>query len=165
MKHVCTGLDRIIYWIMIDNIEQTVMSEGRRGVTLWFHPRACLISGRSGTGSVFMTMQRISGSDYFHPVHFAISEDLGRTWSTPEPVPGFGRPDAGEGVLEGVCDVVPEYHENTGTVLALGHNVFYRDEKFFLPQPRRFSVYAVWDEGVWSEKRKLKWRGIGEFYR
>ncbi|MBT3272853.1 MAG: exo-alpha-sialidase [Spirochaetales bacterium] len=150
-------------YVMIQNIEQTIMSHGRENETLWFHPRACLIPNSSGRNSVFMTMQRISGSDYFHPVHWTASEDSGRTWSKAEPIPGFGRNDAGGGIEEGVCDVVPEYHEKSGTILAMGHNVFYRGDAFFRPQPRRFTVYAVRDiaSGKWSGIRKLEWPGSG----
>ena len=146
---------------MIQSITQTVMSNGRTGgEQLWFHPRACLIPAKDGKpGRVFMTAQGISGSDYFHPVHFMYTDDLGATWSSPEPVPGFGRIDSADGIQEGVCDVVPEYHEASDTVLAVGHSVFYRDGKFFLPQPRRNAVYSVWDRKTetWSGKRVLGW--------
>ncbi len=140
---------------MISSIAHEVMSRGRQAEPLWFHPRACLLPG----GTVFLTAQEISGSDYFHPVHWMTSSDLGRTWSTPEAIPGFGRVDRDDGVLEGVCDVVPEYHPPTRTVLAIGHNVYYREGRLMQPQLKRWPVYAVWDRatGSWSEKRKLEY--------
>ena len=149
---------------MIASITQQVMSNGREGEPLWFHPRACLLPG----GAVFMTGQGISGSDYFHPVHWMVSEDGGRSWSTPEPVPGFGRADRDGGVIEGVCDVVPEYHPLSKTVLAVGHNVYYREGRLMQPQLQRWPVYNVWDLSSrrWSKKRKLEWdnRGASAIY-
>src|SRR5690606_9875193 len=58
---------------------------------------------------------------------------------------------------EGVCDVVPEYHPPTGTVLAMGHNVFYRGPRFEKQQPARWPVYSVWKDGRWGPRRKLEW--------
>jgi hypothetical protein len=53
---------------------------------------------------------------------------------------------------------VPQYHAKTATVLAIGHNVFYRDGKLARPQPPRWPVYVVRDqEGRWSDLRKLPW--------
>ena len=140
---------------MIASISQDIVSNGRRGEPLWFHPRACRLPG----GEVFMTGQGISGSDYFHPVHWMVSSDIGRTWSSPEAVPGFGWVDGEDGVSEGVCDVVPEYHPPSGKVLAVGHNVYYKDGRLMQPQRPRWPVYGVWDPatGEWSGKRKLEW--------
>jgi hypothetical protein len=143
---------------MIKAITHEVMSNGRGNEPLWFHPRVCVLPDNGGK-IVFLTAQKISGSDYFHPVHWMTSADLGRTWSDPLPIPGFGRTGLPDGTEEGVCDVVPEYHDQSGTVLAMGHNVFYRYDRLFLPQPKRWPVYAVWNRGAgaWSEKRRLVW--------
>lgn len=131
-----------------------------RSVT-WFHPRACMIPQASGGTRSLMTQQVISGSDYFGPVHWTISDDLGRTWTEPEPIPSLGRKpvEGSPGLQQGVCDVVPEYHPDTKTVLALGHVVFYRGEKFSKQdQLARYPVYAVRrPDGSWSEARKLEW--------
>lgn len=131
-----------------------------RSVT-WFHPRACMIPQASGGTRSLMTQQVISGSDYFGPVHWTISDDLGRTWTEPEPIPSLGRKpvEGNPGLQQGVCDVVPEYHPDTKTVLAMGHVVFYRGEKFSKQdQLARYPVYAVRrPDGSWSEARKLEW--------
>ncbi|MBE0544219.1 MAG: hypothetical protein IH623_23000 [Verrucomicrobia bacterium] len=48
------------------------------------------------------------------------SRDLGRTWTEPQPVPALGRVKQTEVAEEGVCDVLPEWHAATKTVLAVG---------------------------------------------
>jgi len=139
------------------SIEKVVLRRGRDGSgPTWFHPRACLVPGASGP-TVFMTLQTIAGSDYFGPVHWMASQDLGRTWTEPQPVPALGRVKQPNSVEEGVCDVVPEWHPQTKTVLALGHNVFYSGPKFSSNQPSRWPVYAVWRNGQWGPRRRLKW--------
>jgi hypothetical protein len=70
-----------------------------------------------------MTCQSISGSDYLHQVSWSVSSDNGATWSEPAAIPSLGRRTLPDGYEEGVCDVVPQYHPHTDTVLAMGRNV------------------------------------------
>lgn len=142
---------------LIASVEKVTLRRGRDGSgPTWFHPRACMIPGDSGP-TAFMTLQTIAGSDYFGPVHWMTSTDLGRTWSEPAPVPPLGRVKLSDGSEEGVCDVVPEWHTASKTVLALGHNVFYSGPTFSTNQPPRWPVYAVWRNGQWGPRRKLEW--------
>jgi hypothetical protein len=109
-----------------------------------------------------MTCQSITGSDVFGQVHYATSSDMGKTWCIPKPIKAFERHalsgQGWAGIEEGVCDVVPEYHRQTDTVLAVGHNVYYRDGVLTRPGEGRYSVYAVRDrDGKWSERRTLRW--------
>ena len=148
---------------LIESITRTSTHTNRHGeATTWFHPKACrLPSSRDGTPRILMTMQSIGGSDYFGPVHWTESSDLGKQWSSPQPVPALGREPlkAHPGLLSGVCDVVPEYHSPTGTILALGQVVFYRGSKFDSnDQLPRFPVYSVRsNDGTWSRRRVLEW--------
>jgi hypothetical protein len=143
---------------LIASIEKITLKRGRDGSgPSWFHPRPCLVPSKDGP-VVFMTMQEIRGSDFFMPVHWLESRDLGKTWTEPQPVPPLGRIPTTDGRGdEGVCDVVPQYHVKTGTVLALGHNVFYKGPKFDRKQPPRCPVYAVYKNGKWSERKRLLW--------
>lgn len=142
---------------LISGIERQVVFNGRRGGTSWFHPRATAIPD-GDTPLVLMTQQSISGSDVFGPVHWTTSNDLGRTWTRPEPIPGLGRKALDEGWEVGTCDVVPEYHPPTKTVLAVGHNVYYRNGVLANPQRSRWPVYTVWTSGAgWSEPGRLRW--------
>lgn len=142
---------------LIDDIEREVIFSGRQGGTTWFHPRPCMVPGKESPLAL-MTLQSISGSDVYGPVHWTTSQDLGRTWSPPEPIPGLGRRDLGDGWEEGTCDVVPQYHPATETVLAIGHNVYYKDGVLARPQRRRWPVYVVRSsDGRWSKPQRLEW--------
>ncbi len=149
--------------ITVDVIRPFESHVESRGI---FHPRPTLCPD----GGLTMTQQRISGSDYFGPVCFCRSLDGGRSWIEPQVVPGMGRKLMAGGIEDGVCDVVPHYHPPTRTVLAIGHNVYYRDGRLYdslgdwrqeagknTDAPlRRYPVYTVQDEyGHWSEDRKV----------
>jgi hypothetical protein len=142
---------------LIAGIERQTLWHGRDGGTTWFHPRACMIPEPAGPVA-FMTLQQITGSDYFGPVQWTESRDSGHTWSDPQPVPGLGRHPAADGAEEGVCDVVPEYHPQTGAILAIGINVFYKGGKLMASQPPRWPVYVVrGKDGHWTPPQRLMW--------
>jgi hypothetical protein len=142
---------------LISGIERQVIFNGRQGGTSWFHPRASAIP-EVDSPLVLMTLQSISGSDVFGPVHWTTSNDLGRTWKRPEPIPGLGRRALDGGWEVGTCDVVPEYHPPTNTVLAVGHNVYYRNGVLANPQRSRWPVSIVWSPAKgWSKPRPVRW--------
>ncbi len=142
---------------LVKGIDRTVVWNGRAGGTTWFHPRACMVPGSSPPLGL-MTLQSIGGSDYFGHVHWSITKDLGRTWSEPKPIPSLGRHPAKDDLQEGVCDVVPDYHAKTNTVLAIGHNVYYRKGHLARPQLERYPMYVVRSaDGTWSEARRIEW--------
>lgn len=142
---------------LVAGIEREVVFPGRRGGVTWFHPRACMVPTPDGP-TALMTLQSITGSDVFGPVHWTTSADRGRTWAEPTPIPGMGRRDLGDGWEVGVCDVVPEYHPPTRTALAVGHNVYYRKGVLANPQRRRWPVYVVRSpDGRWSGPQRLEW--------
>lgn len=137
--------------------------ENRSGKYIsWFHPKAAAIN----SSELLMTLQSIEGSDYYLPVHESVSHDGGETWSAPALIPNMGRVELEHNITEGVCDVVPEYHAPTQTVLAIGHNVYYRNGHLFDslgdwgPVPdnlrlQRYPLYAVRDRnGNWTATRR-----------
>ncbi|MGI9470459.1 MAG: sialidase family protein, partial [Rubripirellula sp.] len=101
-----------------------------------------------------MTLQEITGSDYFGQVHFSESDASGLEWTSPAPIESLARVPvaAHPDLLAGVCDVTPQYHTRTQTVLALGHVVFYRGAKFSKnDQLARYPMYVVRrKDGTWS---------------
>lgn len=142
---------------LVASIEKVTLLRGEdaNGPT-WFHPRGCLVPGPTAP-TVFLTLQPIMGSDFFGPVHWMTSGDLGKSWTRPQMVPPLGRILLSNGSEEGVCDVVPEWHPPTKSVLALGHCVFYQGPKFSADQPPRWPVYAVWRNGAWGPRKRLHW--------
>ncbi|HWQ55298.1 MAG TPA: sialidase family protein [Bryobacteraceae bacterium] len=142
---------------LVRGIEQTTFWDNLDGKgTTWFHPRICRVPGPSP--SLLMTLQSISGSDYFGPVHWSESRDLGRRWSEPRPIPELGRHTNPDGMVEGYCDAVPEYHAATATVLAMAHNVYYAGGKLARPDTARWPVYFLRRrDGAWGPLRRLEW--------
>lgn len=141
---------------LIESItEESFWSNLDGGGVTWFHPRVCRLPGSQ---RLLMTVQTISGSDVYGPVHESFSEDMGRTWTTPKPIPDFGRRHHEGGIQEGFCDTVPEPHARTATVLAMAQNVYYKDEKLTRPNDGRYPVYMVRrPSGQWGPLRKLEW--------
>lgn len=128
----------------------------------WFHPRACMIPDENGRPVAMMTLQGIGGSDYFGQVHWSTSSDMGKTWSDPEPIAALGRdpvPGREDDLRAAVCDVVPQYHSLTKSVLAMGHVVFYKGDYFARKeQLSRYPVYVTRDQdGIWSGRKVLPW--------
>ena len=147
---------------LVESIHQQTLWSNLDGRSrTWFHPRACMVPQEDGSRFALMTLQSITGSDYFGPVHWTRSDDLGTSWSDPAPIKSLDRrPVPGhDGLLQGVCDVVPEYHAPTNTVLAMGHVVFYRGDRFSRgDQLARYPVYVVRrPDGSWSEAQRLDW--------
>lgn len=141
---------------LVESIEAVTLIRHEDYGKAWFHPRACAIPGKSS--KLLMTIQQITGSDVFHHVNWMESSDGGRTWSKPQPIPGMGRKDLGGGLEEGVCDTVPEYHARTRCVLAMAHNVYYRNNVLTMPWEKRWPVYAVRKpDGEWLPPKKLEW--------
>src|SRR5699024_11186214 len=128
---------------MINNITQEIIWNGRKTGGIWFHPRATSLPD----GRVLMTCQKITGSDNFGTVHWCITEDKGKNWSDPQPVPAFQRRSLGGGFEDGACDVVSEYHAPSGKVLLMGHNVFYQNDDRCFADTSEYQSHAVYCVG------------------
>jgi hypothetical protein len=148
---------------LIASIAKETLWKNRDGKNrTWFHPRVCMMPGKDGKPVALMNLQEIGGSDYFGPVHWSASDDLGKTWSEPEAIVAFGRqsvPGRSDGLQAAVCDVTPQYHAQTDTVISLGHVVFYKGDYFARnEQLARYPVYATLaSDGTWSERKILEW--------
>jgi hypothetical protein len=142
---------------LIERIESSILWPGRTEGKTWFHPRGCMIPLKPNPVAL-MTCQTISGSDVFSQVFWSSSTDNGRSWTAPRPIASLGRRQLPGGIEEGTCDVVPDYHAGTDSVLAIGHNVYYKDDVLIQPYENRYPVYVVGDtKGNWSERKKLEW--------
>ena len=147
---------------LIAAITKQTLWENRDGKgRTWFHPRACAMPDQSGEPMVLMNLQEIGGSDYFGQVHWTVTKDLGRTWSEPKPIAALGRdPVPGHaGLKAAVCDVTPQYHPQSDSVIALGHVVFYKGDYFARKeQLPRYPLYVTRSsDGIWSGRKKLEW--------
>ena len=145
---------------VIGKIERQVILSAPPKSLGWFHPRCCMVPGADGKtlNRVLMTLQAVSGSDVFHQLHVTQSDDVGRTWSEPAPIEDMDWHDAGDGMSEGVCDVVPQWHPQTGTVLAMGTKVWYKKNAVVKAGVERLPLYSVRDtDGKWSKRQPLVW--------
>ena len=139
-----------------------------------FHPRCCVLPDRE-SATLLMTVQGIAGSDYFEPVQYCTSTDPLGSWSERLPIDAFDWRDYGSGITEGVCDVVPDVHSTTGTILAAGHTVYYKDNALldtlgtwntdnpgFTNRIVRRAVYvtSAADQIAWSERKTIAVPGI-----
>jgi len=114
----------------------------------WFHPKIT----RMADGRLLMLLQMIHGSDSYGPVMQCFSSNGGHDWSDPEAVISLGWGSASEaGVVEGVCDTVPDQDRATGLTVAVGHNVFYRDGRFL-------DTCGFWNHS--EQNQALKRRGL-----
>ena len=142
---------------LIEKIESSIIWPGRIKGKTWFHPRACRIPA-SGDPVILMTCQSITGSDVFGQVYWSRSADNGKSWTQPQPIISLGRRQLSENIEEGVCDVVPDFHSRSNSVLAIGHNVYYKDNVLTQPYENRYPMYVVGDaNGNWSDRKKLEW--------
>lgn len=147
-------------------ISDRIIWENRSGKnTSWFHPKATMIN----SDMLLMTVQAIKGHDYYMSLCESFSADRGVNWSAPLPIAEMGIKEIEHGIIEVISDVVPEYHKATQTVLAMGHNAYYRNGKLFDTlgldrdeamrlRMQRFPIYAIRDaNGCWSiTRRKLE---------
>lgn len=142
---------------LIDRIKSSIIWPGRTNGITWFHPRVCMVPTAEKTVGL-MTCQSITGSDVFGQVYWSRSADNGESWTPPQPIVSLGRQKLQNNIEEGTCDVVPDYHQKTNTVLAIGHNVYYKNNILTQPHENRYPVYTVGDgSGSWSNRKKLDW--------
>ncbi|MEO1996642.1 MAG: nitrilase-related carbon-nitrogen hydrolase, partial [Planctomycetaceae bacterium] len=136
---------------------------------LWFHPRAVAVPelGQGGQPSVFMTLQKhLRTSDHYSGLSVMRTDDLGKSWSQPDPRPELDWVREGN-VDIAVADVTPGWHSPSGKVIAVGAQVRYSAKGRQLEDIRRAhqTAYAVLDPktGRWTRWRQLKMPGDKQF--
>jgi len=137
----------------------------------WFNPSVTrLVDGRW-----LATMLTVCGNDFYGDPMFAISDDEGRTWTKPAPIPAFASEKFPEiGVRVAVCDTHPFTSPVDGTVFVFGCTVHYSPKGNVCWQkdfdksrlPKELAVYATWrPESGWSERKILPLPGCDSDYR
>jgi len=133
------------------------------GQFLWFHPRVAAIpgAGRDGGPAVVMTLQKhLQVSDHYSGLSVMRTDDLGASWTPPDPRPELDWVEEAAGVHVAVCDVTPGWHAPTGKLLAIGARVRYSEKGEQLEDQARAhqTAYAVFDPrtGQWSKWKVLE---------
>jgi hypothetical protein len=142
------------------------------GKFLWFHPRAAAIpgAGHDGGPAVVLTLQKhLTISDYYSGLSVMRSDDLGGTWTVPDPRTELDWVPEGDHVDVAVCDVTPGWHASSGKLLAIGTKVRYsRAGEQLAEKPRsNEAAYAVLDPatGAWSRWQMIEMpESEGKFY-
>jgi len=137
--------------------------EHNDGKFLWYHPRVAPIPSADPKAApkVLMTLQKhLNVSDHYSGLSTMQTEDLGQTWTGPEPVPALDWVRESDEVDIAVADVTPAWHAATEKVLAIGAQVRYSKKGRQLDdQPRsNQTAYAVFDpkSGRWTPWRRLE---------
>lgn len=137
-------------------LRRTVVRQGFDGDLCWAQARAGVLpDGTPGTPAnghptVIVTAQPAlqSGSDVYYALSEWRSTDLGATWDGPHPHPEtLGRredPDQPD-VTVAICDMTPKWHTATGTLLATGQTVRYRDDAGPIVARTRETAYSTYD--------------------
>jgi hypothetical protein len=132
------------------------------GEFLWFHPRTAAVPNPKDPlrPAVVMTLQKhLKISDYYSGLYVMRTDDLGQTWTAPDPRPELAWTHEPAGVVIAVADVTPNYHPQTKKVIAVGAKVRYntKGEQIEDTSLAHQTDYAVHDPttGSWT-----KWKPI-----
>ncbi len=129
---------------------------------LWFHPRVAAIpSAKRAFPTVVMTIQKhLRVADYYSGLNVMRTDDLGKTWTKPDPRAELDWVRESDGANVAVCDVTPGWHAPTGKLLMIGARVRYGKKGEQLQDRSRSqqTAYAVHDPktGTWSKWKVLK---------
>ncbi len=155
------------------NLVLQTIREGYDRKTGWFQPRVAMTP--QGTAILTMTRNQLWGSDIFSAVQTMRSDDLGRTWSDPQPQAELDRHTLPDNYDICPCDMTPLWHATSGKILATGHTAVYspgsKGNVAGDNLHRRDLCYSGWDpkSGRWAEwqvldypdKEKFFWAGAG----
>jgi hypothetical protein len=128
------------------------------------HPRAGIVPGigKDGQPRVVMTMNTIdlSGNDVYKAMYGLHTDDLGKTWTEPVPVPPLCyRMETIDRVERPVAasDFWPKWHRQSKTLLGTGHTVAYTPQWKVVDDRPRDTSFAVYDaaKGEWLPWRKM----------
>ncbi len=105
------------------DLELQTVREGYDGKSGWFQPRIAMTP--QGKAILTMTPNQLWGSDIFSAIQMMRSDDLGRTWSDPQPQAELDRHTLPDQFDTCPCDMTPRWHAASGQLLATGHTAIY----------------------------------------
>ena len=128
----------------------------------WFHPRVATVPviKNNGYSRVLMTLQKhLMVSDYYSGMFVSYTDDGGKTWMEPQPVPELDWVKDENGHIVSVCDVTPGWHPQTKKYIAIGIRLRY-DDKGHQVRDRNGCLegaYTIFD----PEKNSwIKWKSL-----
>jgi len=150
-QEVSSKIDPVAFDVKLDVVLQRDKDDW-----CWAHPRTTVIPNSHDVGKpkVLMTINRefLGESDFFTGTYVMQTDDKGKSWAGPDLFPQLDWWKESDEVLNGVIDVTPGWHPQTGKVIAMGIRVRYnlnRDtpNQFIQLQDKRprLAAYAVYD--------------------
>jgi hypothetical protein len=116
--------------------------------TYWMQARPAVVKGGAAGLRVVITLQKVErvGTHIYHGLEAIWTDDLGRTWSGPEPLKSVDRIARTNGLLEAPVDMTPQMHQRTGKLLVTGAT-FWQDPQRHrdVPNGPSDTAYAVYD--------------------
>ena len=156
---------------LIDSVKLEVITHHWDGVFNWSQARVAAIPGmeEQGRERILLTMQKwfVAHSDFYSGLYTMFSDDLGKNWTSPKEQPELGWKDLDNGIVVGICDIVPGWHSPTAKIIALGHTVYYLKNHKQLQQGRaRSTAYAVYDPKTdqWQPWKQLEMPDKHKFF-
>ncbi|MHC4883891.1 MAG: exo-alpha-sialidase [Planctomycetota bacterium] len=130
---------------MNPTVELQTIQSGYDRETCWVQTRAGILPNRKK--AVITTQKlRLSGSDIFYDIHSLVSNDQGKSWSSPQKQPAFAPRSFGEdGAYFYVSDFWPRFHNATGVLLGTGHTPLYKDDELLPYTYPRTPAYSTFD--------------------
>jgi hypothetical protein len=142
--------------------------------TFWFQARPAVLAleqvpVKPASPKVLITLQKTDrvGNHMYHGLEAMWSENLGQTWSGPEPLKSVDRIIHTNGLLEAPVDMTPQMHQRTGKILVTGAT-FWQDLNLHndVRNGPSDTAYAVCDPktGRWSAWKKLAMPAAQKFH-
>lgn len=126
----------------------------------WFHPYLAAIpdGGRDGMPAVILVTQKhLVADDHYSNTFVMRTNDLGKTWSSPTPVPQLKWLSEG-GYDLAISSIVPNWHPQSGKLIAIGHSNLHNRPSGFIARPgATWPFYTVYDPQAdqWSDWEPL----------
>lgn len=155
----------IDYQIEVDTVYKEFTSE-----YFWAHSYLAAIpgAGKEGVPGVLIIAQKQlknDRGDYYSGSYQLRSDDLGKTWSGPTAIPELAWTEE-DGYDVALSGMVPQWHPQTGKVLAIGHCAIYDSRGTYIDRPgSQWVSYTAYDPktDAWSRGQPLGERGQGDF--
>lgn len=132
----------------------------------WFHPRVATVPAININGfpRVLMTVQKhLMVSDYYSEMFVSYTDDGGKTWMEPQPVPELGWVKDKNEYTVSVCDVTPGWHPQAKKYIAIGIRLRYDKNGHQVRESNGCleGVYAIFDpeKNQWTHWLSLELEG------
>lgn len=148
---------------LIESVEVTTLLDAPDDGTYWMQARAGVIPAKNADAPprVVITLQKSerAGTHMYHGLAAMWSDDLGKTWSSLDPLKSVDRVARPNGLLEAPVDMTPQFHRSSGKLLATGASLLQNPKTGSdVPRGPSGTAYAVYDPSAqsWSPWRKLE---------